>query len=59
MAEFSKLLEIKNVDNVLKLSGKGFCVIKPLLYIKYKFKEEGMKYLINKNQMKLSMGISV
>ena len=34
MAEFSKLLEIKNVDNVLKLSGKGFLVIKPLLYIK-------------------------
>ena len=48
MAEFSKLLEIKNVDNVLKLSGKGdLCDQTTTIYQVTNSKEEGMKYLIN------------
>ena len=48
MAEFSKLLEIKNVDNVLKLSGKGFlCDQTTTIYQVTNSKEDGMKYLIN------------
>ena len=48
MSEFSKLLEIKNVDNILELSGKGdLCDQTTKIYQVTNSKEEGMKYITN------------
>jgi proliferating cell nuclear antigen len=48
MSEFSKLLEIKNIDNVLILSGKGdLCDQSTKINQVTNSKEEGLKFLVN------------